>query len=129
MIGESLVLFFEWYFFDSPKEILKGIKNILKFGFRYFSIPFLLKTFFAHWHRYSWQYPKAFDIGKILEVWLSNQISRLIGMIARVFLILIGLIFEVFVLIFGLSIFLFWLFLPLIWFIIFIYGIKFLFRI
>jgi hypothetical protein len=129
MIGENLALFTEWYFLDLPKEVFKGMKNFLKFGLHYFSIPFLLKTFFTHWHKYSWQYPKAPDLAKILEVWVSNQISRLIGMICRSFLILFGLVYEILVLIFGFLIFVFWFFLPLIWFLIFAYGIKFLSKI
>jgi len=126
MIGESFILFLEWYLLDFPKEILKGIKNYLKFGFHYFSIPFLLKTFFAHWHKYFWQYPRGLDIAKILEVWASNQISRLVGMVCRSFLILAGLIYEILVLIFGILIFLLWYFLPVILLLIFIYGAKFL---
>jgi hypothetical protein len=126
MIGENFVLFFEWYLFDFPREILKGIKNYLKFGFHYFSIPFLLKTLFAHWHKYFWQYPRGLDIAKILEVWASNQISRLVGMVCRSFLILAGLSYEILVLIFGILIFLLWYLLPVILFLIFIYGAKFL---
>jgi hypothetical protein len=129
MIGENFGLFFEWYLFDFPKEILKGIKNYLKFGLHYFSIPFLLKTFFAHWRKYIWRYPRAPDIVKILEVWVSNQISRLIGMVCRSFLILAGLIYEILVLIFGILIFFLWYFLPVILLLIFIYGAKFLFKI
>jgi hypothetical protein len=116
-----------WHFFDMPREILKIWRNFLKFGLHYFSIPFLLKTFFSHWHKYAWQYPKGFDLAKFFEVWISNQISRLIGMIARSFLILAGLIYEIFVLIFGLLFILFWIFLPIILLLIFVYGIKFLF--
>jgi hypothetical protein len=118
-----------WYLVDSPKKIFEAWKNFLKFGLHYFSIPFLLKTFFSHWHKYSWQYPRSPNIGRILEVWISNQISRFIGMIARSFLILIGLIFEVLVLISGFLIFIFWFFLPIIWFLILVYGVKFLFEI
>jgi hypothetical protein len=129
MIGENIFLFIDWYFIDFPKEILKGIKNYLKFGLHYFSIPFLLKTFFYHWHKYAWQYPRAPDIAKIFEVWISNQISRLIGMILRSFLIFAGLLFEIFVLIFGFLFLFLWLFLPAIWFLILIYGVKFLFGI
>jgi hypothetical protein len=120
MIG----LFLQWYFVDVPKEILNAQKNFLKFGLHYFSIPFLLKTFFYHWHKYFWQYPRGLDIPKIVEVFLSNMISRVIGMITRSFLILVGIIYEVFVLFFGFLIFILWFLLPIILFFIFIYGIN-----
>jgi len=128
MIGENFILFIQWYFIDFPKEIFDAWKNFLKFGLRYFSIPYLLKTFFAHWHKYFWQYPKAPDIGKILEVWVSNQISRTIGMFARTFLILLGLIFEILILILGILVISFWFLLPIFLFLIFVYGIRFLFK-
>jgi hypothetical protein len=118
-----------WYLIDFPKTILDAWKNFLKFGLHYFSIPFLLKTFFAHWHKYSWQYPKGLDIGKILEVWVSNQISRAVGAVARSFLILLGLIFEILILILGILAIFGWFLLPIFLFLIFIYGIRFLFEI
>ena len=129
MIGGNFILFTQWYFLDFPRKILRGIRNFLKFGLHYFSIPFLLKTLFAHWHKYFWQYPRALDIAKILEVWISNQISRVIGMIARSCLILVGLVYELFILILGVLFLALWFFFPIIWLLIFIYGIKFLFKI
>jgi len=117
-----------WYFIDFPKKIIDAWKNFLKFGLHYFSIPYLLKTFFAHWHKYFWQYPKALDIAKILEVWASNLISRIVGAVARSFLILLGLIFEILILIFGILVILFWFLLPIFLFLIFVYGIRFLFK-
>jgi len=121
--------FFSWYLIDTPKKLIEILKNFLKFGIYFFSIPFLLKTLFAHWHKYSWQYPKGFDPGKLLSVWVSNLISRIVGMIARSFLILVGLIFELFVLIFGAMLIFCWIFLPLVWVLILVYGVKFLFSI
>ena len=124
MVGEITLLFLEWYFFDFPREILSGMRNFLKFGLHYFSIPFLFKTLFAHWHKYSWYYPKRFDILKIFEVWISNQISRLMGAIARSSLIFIGLTYEILIFISGLLILILWFSLPIIFFFILIYGIR-----
>jgi hypothetical protein len=124
-----ILAFISWYLVDFPKRIFDAWKNFLKFGLRYFSIPFLLKTFFAHWHKYVWAYPRSFDIGKILEVWISNQISRVVGAFARTFLILFGLIFEILIFIFGILAIFCWFLLPVFLFLIFIYGIKFLFGI
>jgi len=103
-----------WQFFDIPKNILKAWKNFLRFGFFYFSIPLLLKTLFSPWRRYVWFYPRGFDIGKYLEVWISNLMSRIIGAIMRIFLIIFGVIYEIFILLLGSFIFLIWFFLPLI---------------
>lgn len=121
--------YFFWHFIDFPKKISKAIFNFLKFGLRYFSIPFLLKTLFSHWHRYSWEYPRGLDIVASFQVFLSNLISRGIGFILRTVLILIGIFFEVFVLIFGVLILIIWYFLPLTFVFLFIYGFRFLFKI
>jgi len=101
-----------WQFFDIPKDILKAEKNFLRFGFFYFSIPLLLKTLFSPWRRYIWFYPRGFDIGKYLEVWVSNLISRIIGAILRIFLIISGLIYEILILFVGAIVFFGWLILP-----------------
>jgi hypothetical protein len=118
-----------WYLIDVPKRIFDAWKNFLKFGLHYFSIPFLLKTFFAHWHKYFWLYPRAPDIAKILEIWVSNQISRLVGAFARTFLILVGLIFEIVVLISGVLLLFGWFLLPIFLVLFFIYGIRFLLKV
>ena len=114
MITENI--FFQWLawqFFDVPRGILGAWKNFLKFGLNYFSIPFLLKTLFSPWRRYLWAYPKGFDLGKYFEALASNLISRILGMISRVFLIIIGLLFEIFLIFIGFFIFLGWFLLPI----------------
>jgi len=109
-----LTQWISWHFFEVPKKILKGWRNFLKFNLNYFSLPDLIKSYFAHWRRYRWKYPKGLRIGKIFEVFISNLFSRLIGMVARTGLILIGILVEVFLLILGIIVFLTWLTLPLI---------------
>lgn len=102
-----------WHFFEAPRNILKAWKNFLKFNLNYFSIPLLFKTFFSYWRRYYWTYPKGFDIGKYLEVFFSNLISRTFGAVSRSFLILIGSLVEVFIIFVGIIIFLGWLIMPI----------------
>lgn len=124
-------IFFQWifwHFFEVPLSILKAWGNFLKFNLNYFSIPLLIKTLFSPWRRYLWAYPKGFDIGKYFEVFTSNLISRILGAIMRVFLIIIGLLVEIFLIFGGLLIFFGWLVLPL--FLIFglIFGFKILWK-
>lgn len=114
-----------WQFLDVPKSILRAWRNFLKFGLNYFSIPLLLGTLFSPWRRYIWVYPKGFDIGKYFEVFFSNLISRVLGAILRIFLIIIGLLVEIFIIFFGFSVFLGWFLLP----ILLIFGIYHEFRI
>ncbi|MBI2450564.1 MAG: hypothetical protein HYV47_03460 [Candidatus Nealsonbacteria bacterium] len=119
--------YLEWHFIDSPKGILKGWRNCLKFNLNYWSVVTLLKTFFSHWRRYRYAYGKGFDFKRYFEVFTFNMISRVIGAILRSFLIAFGILTEIFVIFSGLIIFLFWISLPFIAILGFIYGIKLLF--
>jgi len=116
-----------WQFLDMPKNILKAWNNFLKFNLNYFSIPLLLKTFFSPWRRYSLSFGKGFDLGRIIEVAFSNLISRGLGALMRVFLIISGTIAEVFIFIAGLVIFLGWIILPFLLISGFFFGIRIIF--
>ena len=118
----------EWHFLDAPKEILRAWKNFLLFGLYYFSIPILFKTLFSYWRKYKWSYGRGFDIKVYVEAALSNAISRTIGAIIRLFLILIGITSEVMIIFVGLIVFLGWFFLPVILAMTLALGIKILFR-
>src|SRR3989344_6842987 len=120
-------LWFSWYFFDVPKEILTGWRNFLLFGLNYFSIPLLLKTLFSHWRRYSWSYGRGFDIARYLNVFGSNLISRLLGAFMRTILIFFGIIAEIFIFIFWLMVFMGWFLLPILLFLGILAGLAILF--
>jgi hypothetical protein len=123
-------IFFEaliWQFFDAPKAILIGWKNFLLFNLNYFSIPLLLRTYFSHWHRYSYSYEKVFEFWKNIEVFVFNMMSRIIGAILRTFFIIIGALVEAAIVIIGLIILLTWLALPFLLISGLFFGIKLLF--
>ena len=102
-----------WHFLEVPRSILKIFKGFLLFNFNYFSVPFLLKTFFTPWRRYKESYGRGFDIKRYLETFIFNLTSRILGAIVRTVIILIGLIFEVFIFIAGMAAFPIWIFLPI----------------
>jgi hypothetical protein len=93
---------------------LKVYKNYILFALNYFSLPILLKSFFAPWRKYRWNYPKGFDIGEFFSTLISNAFSRVLGAIMRIVLIIVGAAFQVFVIFTGLIIFLLWIFIPFI---------------
>ena len=107
-----IFLWIGWYYFEMSNNLLDAWKNFLVFNLNYFSIPLLLKTFFSPWRRYKWNYPRGFDIKQYFETFISNLVSRILGAICRVVLILIGIVTEIFVFLFGSVIFLIWLILP-----------------
>jgi len=108
----TILAWISWQFFDVPKFILQTWRNFLLFNLNYFSIPLLFKTLFSHWHRYRWSYGRGLDIPRYLEAFFSNLISRILGAIMRIILIVIGLLIEIFIFFGGIIIFFGWLMLP-----------------
>ncbi len=128
-IKESLLVkFLTWYFWRKPGRILSAWKNFLRFGWNYFSIGLLFKTFFDYWHRYKWSYGRGFDPKKWIEAASFNLISRILGMIVRAVFIVLGVAFETVIFVFGLIVFLGWFALPLFIVGLFVVGFELLFN-
>jgi hypothetical protein len=88
-----ITIFIKWYFFEIPIKIVNLVYQYSITIIKIYSFVFLLKTFFSPWKNQSYAYPdKGFDINRILEVWTSNMVSRIVGAFVRFFTILIGLI-------------------------------------
>ena len=108
-------IFFDWIswqFYEVPKFLFQVWNNYFLFATNLFSVPLLLKTFFAPWRRNNWRYPKGFDVVEFFNTLISNTFSRLLGALMRVVLIITGILFQIFVALAGLVIFVGWLILP-----------------
>jgi hypothetical protein len=124
LLNNILIFWLSWHFVEVPRVIFRGLRNFLLFNLNYFSLPFLLKTFFNPWRHYLWSYGPRFDPARYIEVFISNSFSRFIGMILRSFLIITGLLVEIFIFFVGLIIILLWLVLPLILVLGIYYGFR-----
>ncbi len=102
----------KWHFIETPKNLLFGWFNYLKYNIDYFSIPLLVKTLFSHWRMYKEPYPKGLEPTKIFYVFMGNMIARVLGAIVRVFVIAFGIIVEVVIFFGGIIIIFGWLILP-----------------
>ncbi|PIU14160.1 hypothetical protein COT20_02965 [bacterium (Candidatus Gribaldobacteria) CG08_land_8_20_14_0_20_39_15] len=107
------LLFIDWHFHRAALGIIKAWGNFLSFNLRYFSISGLCRTLFSHWRKISDSYGKGFDFQRFINAFLGNLISRFLGALVRLFLIIVGLAVEVFIFTFGLTIVLFWVLLPI----------------
>lgn len=107
-------LWFFWHFYEMPKFLLGVWKNYILFASNYFSLPLLLKSFFAPWRRYKWNYPKGFNVSEFFNTLISNIFSRFLGALMRIVLIIAGILFQIFVIFAGLIIFLLWILMPFI---------------
>jgi len=119
-----MVLFLRWYYTIAPKKILKTRRNVLSFGWNFFSIGLLFKTLFAPWKRDITKSGSGFDPKAWLESLVMNLISRLIGAFVRGWVILLGLFFEIAILILGLVFFVVWLISPLLIVVGIIYAVR-----
>ena len=107
-------MWFVWHFYEMPKFLIGVWKNYILFASNYFSLPIILKSLFAPWRRYRWNYPKVIDVGEFFNTLISNTFSRILGAIMRTVLIIAGIIFQIFVILAGLIIFVLWILVPFI---------------
>ena len=116
-------IFFEWYFWDFPNDIVSAWKKILKFFWEYFSVGLTLKTLFSPWRAWRWQSANSLDIGQNLSAFGGNFVSSFVGFLVRIVYLFFILQFIFLVLVAGPILTLVWLFLPLLAFIGFAYVI------
>lgn len=106
------IVWVKWQFIEMPNFLFAVWKNYFLFAVNYFSAPVLLKTFFAPWKKYNWQYSKNFDIKQFFQTLISNIFSRLIGVLLRTALLIIGILFQLLVIVTGFVILVAWIFMP-----------------
>ena len=118
-MGFTLFLqeYIAWHYGKAFSEILKIGKNFLRFGYHFFSLPLLARTWISPWYRMreevnrNWTY--ATEIGEVI---LGNIILRFIGFILRTFVLVLGLTFEVLVIAGTLILLVVWMLFPVILF-------------
>jgi ATP-dependent Clp protease ATP-binding subunit ClpC len=105
--------YLDWHFVKIPKSIADSSQNLFIFITYFFSTGSLLRTLFAPWKRQvikkrspGWSFTEFF------EVLTFNLISRFIGALARLFLILAWFIAGLMTVIFGILAFSLWIILP-----------------
>ncbi|MGA2418044.1 MAG: hypothetical protein ABSF55_02305 [Candidatus Staskawiczbacteria bacterium] len=108
------VEWFFWHFYETPTFLFGVWKNYIFFALNYFSLPVLLKSLFAPWRKYKWNYPKGINVVEFFNTFISNAFSRILGAVMRAVLIVAGILFQIFVILAGLIIFLAWLLIPFI---------------
>ncbi len=110
-----------WHYTEAPIEILKIWWNFLKFFWLYFfPIPTLLKTLLSPWKKTGIGYiTRGFDPKELLQKLAFEMVSRFVGFIVRLVIIIIDLIIEILLLALGSVFFVFWF----IWPAVFIYSL------
>ncbi|MFH0739489.1 MAG: ATP-dependent Clp protease ATP-binding subunit [bacterium] len=103
---------FFWRFIEVPKAIVLGWANFLKFNLVYFSIGALIKSLLSPWRADKGDYGRGFDAKRYFETFLGNMISRVLGAIIRLALIVVGLAMQICIFFAGFFALIIWVFLP-----------------
>lgn len=122
-----VALFFDWFYADAPRAYLNNGKAVTLALYNYFSLPLLLSTLFAPWRK------DAVDMSRVpirlwYQVFLNNTISRFIGFLVRMAVILAGAV-VLFIMTLGLCLFLVvWYLMPLLMIASIVYGMSIIVR-
>lgn len=96
MIGNS-PNFLSWWIIATPKAIWEIGWALVCKTWQFFSVPLLFKTIFEPWKRDILS-TKGASLDVIFRVWIANLISRLVGFVVRLGIILTGLVLVILVL-------------------------------
>lgn len=113
-LGLIVPYYISWHYTRAIRDIVEHSKDFLWFFWNLFSIPELLRTFFAPFERLGQAAPKRFDPQQMLEALATNLVMRVIGMGVRGFFVAIGIAMLLSVLIVCITFMLVWLVLPFI---------------
>lgn len=113
----------KWHYADAFRGLLRAWGNFLWFVANYFSLKGLVFSLLSHWKKDRLSYGRGFDPIRFFNVFLSNMISRVLGMVIRLFVIAFALIVEILVFLAGLFVVLLWILLPLVMILALLYSI------
>lgn len=99
-------------------------RNLIWFIYHFFSLDVLSRTLFAPWRRLGEVYPERFSLSVYLSAFFINSLMRLIGLVARLSVIIFGYLVLFLTCLLGVFSFLVWLFLPFLLLIGFVLAIR-----
>ncbi len=115
--------FLSWFFAKAPIQILQIGRNFLLWAWHFFSIGYFLPSLLSPWHRDITGYGRGFDLKRFLQVLGWNLISRVIGGVMRLVVLVFGLFVELVLVFFIFLVFGVWIFIPLLIPVLIILGI------
>lgn len=117
-----------WHYGEALSDIVRVWTNFLWFLYNYFSLPLLLRTFFAPWRRIREERSKkGFSPEDIAETVVTNTVMRLVGALMRLVIIAVGSVVVLAAFWAGLLFYAVWLLMPLLIPVSFIFGLSRLF--
>ncbi|MDP3795182.1 MAG: AAA family ATPase, partial [bacterium] len=83
------------------QTVVRAVGNFIRFWWYYFSIPWLLRTLVAPWHRDYTPYRRGFAVDIFLQTLASNLVARAIGLSLRAGAVAVWVLFEIATLVSG----------------------------
>jgi hypothetical protein len=105
--------YFKWHYTRAFGELFHVWLNFLWFTIHFFSLPELIRSWASPWKRMVESKGEGFNLEAYISYIVINLLSRVIGFIARSFVISAGLLTLSLVIIIGISLYLVWILLPL----------------
>lgn len=90
MFFSFLLEYGRWHYGDALVSYIRILKNFWWFVVSYFSLPLLLKTLFVPYKRMTEE--RGSSVSSWLEAGVINTLSRAVGLIVRVALLLTGFV-------------------------------------
>jgi len=119
--------YFFWHYTLAFRDIWYLWMNAFFAVNRFFSIPLLLSTLWSPWKRVIETEGRKFDLEDWAERKVVNLMSRLVGAMVRIPVIIIGLLCMILVLALGIGLYIFWMIAPVGIAVIFLSGVYLLF--
>ncbi len=116
-----VISYFIWHYTRAFRDMVEVFGNFLWFVYHFFSIPVLIQSLFS-----PWIVLRSPDFAPIN--FLASATLRILALVLRLFIITFGLLTLLVVLIVEALVFVAWVFLPLIILVLFISGVRLMFK-
>ena len=114
-----------WHYGRALLEIWELGRNYLRFGWNFFSLPLLLKTWLSPWYRMREEYdPNMTHFEALGAALLGNIVLRIVGALLRTFVIALGILFCVGVITLTIVVFCVWVLFPAVLVALFVAGVT-----
>ena len=116
-----------WHYGRAFTEILDLGRDFLWFGWNVFSVSVLSQTLVSPFYRIQEAYKNWTDFEALGETIVANTVSRVVGFLLRIFMLILGTLFELFILATLSIVLISWMVLPLLIPLLFFEGIYLIF--
>lgn len=120
-------LFFGWWYQEGYSNITAYFKRFFAYLYDQFSVGVALKTLFDVWKR-DYRDTNNLSIQEKFQAFMESLVSRLVGFIVKVFILVAFLIVAFFSFVIAVSVYVVWFLYPLVILGLFILGFAYIFN-